>query len=62
MKKDFHSFRYTVSEKLKQSAVEEKIASEIIGHASGSLTYNLYSTGYSPSVLKNKGIKIIKGG
>jgi hypothetical protein len=43
-----------MSNYLKQNAVAEKIANEIIGHESGSLTYNHYASEYNPKILKKE--------
>jgi len=41
-KKSFHSLRYTIVNELKQAGVSEQVASELLGHASQSITYGRY--------------------
>ena len=41
-KKSFHSLRHTFANELKQSGVNEQVASELLGHASQSITYGRY--------------------
>ena len=41
-KKSFHSLRHTFTNELKQSGVNEQLASELLGHASQSITYGRY--------------------
>ena len=41
-KKSFHSLRHTFANELKQSGVNEQVASELIGHATQSITYGRY--------------------
>ncbi|TPE50851.1 hypothetical protein FJM67_09785 [Maribrevibacterium harenarium] len=45
--KVFHSIRKTVATLLENANVPENLAAEIVGHEHGSLTYGLYSGGYS---------------
>ena len=60
LKKDFHSFRYTASNCLKQAGVEEAIANEIEGHEkSNTMSYSLYADAYNPKNLLDKGINKI---
>ncbi|WP_149015156.1 tyrosine-type recombinase/integrase, partial [Escherichia coli] len=39
----FHSFRHTVATQLKQHGVELAYAQAIMGHSSGSITYDRYA-------------------
>ena len=41
-KKSFHSLRHTFTNELKQAGVHEQVASEMLGHASQSITYGRY--------------------
>jgi len=41
-KKSFHSLRHTFANELKQVGVNEQVASELLGHASHSITYGRY--------------------
>ena len=41
-KKSFHSLRHTFANELKQAGVNEQVASELLGHASQSITYGRY--------------------
>ena len=41
-KKSFHSLRHTFANELKQTGVNEQVASELLGHASHSITYGRY--------------------
>ena len=41
-KKSFHSLRHTFANELKQVGVNEQVASELLGHASQSITYGRY--------------------
>ncbi len=56
-RKDFHSFRHTFANKLKQMGVEEYKVSELLGHTNGnSITYNRYG---KQSLLQEK-MEVIK--
>lgn len=50
-KKDFHSFRHTVADHLKQLGVAESLISGILGHSTGGITYSRYGKDYTPEVL-----------
>lgn len=50
-KKDFHSFRHTVADSLKQEGVSEPVAAAILGHKCGGITYNRYGKDFPPSRL-----------
>ena len=41
-KKSFHSLRHTFANELKQVGVNERVASELLGHASQNITYGRY--------------------
>jgi len=53
-KKDFHSFRHTVSNKLKQTNAEHFPTQELLGHSTGSITFGRYGKRYSPKLLKEQ--------
>lgn len=55
-RKDFHSFRHTVGNFLKQTGVDESVVREILGHSSSSITFGRYGKRYSPQVLKERAI------
>lgn len=55
-KKDFHSFRHTVGDFLKQSGVEPSVISELLGHSVDSITLSRYGKRYSPRVLKKQAV------
>jgi integrase len=51
-KKNFHSFRHTVANTLKQAGVVEGVIAEILGHSNGkSITMGRYGKRYRPKVL-----------
>ncbi len=57
-KKDFHSFRHTFANTLKQiHTVEPVMISELLGHEVDSMTMGRYAKRYSPQVLLEQGIK-----
>ena len=58
-KKNFHSFRHTVSDHLKQKGIEPHFVNELLGHASGNIDLERYGKGYNPDILYNKCIKKI---
>ncbi|MCP4596857.1 site-specific integrase [Neptuniibacter sp.] len=47
-KKDFHSFRHTVADHLKQLGVTEGLIAGLLGHKAGGITYSRYGKEYSP--------------
>lgn len=47
-RKDFHSFRHTVADELKQAGVEESLIAALLGHQSGGITYSRYGKDYAP--------------
>lgn len=58
-KKNFHSFRHTVSDHLKQKGIEPHFINELLGHSSGNIDLDRYGKGYNPSILYNKCVKKI---
>ena len=58
-KKNFHSFRHTVSDHLKQKGVEPHFINELLGHSSGNIDLERYGKGYNPDILYNKCVKKI---
>ncbi|WP_336983640.1 MULTISPECIES: site-specific integrase [unclassified Cedecea] len=50
----FHSFRHTVATQLKQHGVELAYAQAIMGHSSGSITYDRYAKEVEVEILKEK--------
>ena len=58
-KKNFHSFRHTVSDHLKQKGIEPHFVNELLGHSSGNIDLERYGKGYNPDILYNKCIKKI---
>ena len=53
-KKNFHSFRHTVSDHLKQKGVEPHFINELLGHSSGNIDLDRYGKGYNSGILFNK--------
>lgn len=51
-KKDFHSFRHTVADELKQKGVNENLIGGILGHTTGGITNTRYGKDFKPEVLK----------
>ena len=58
-KKNFHSFRHTVSDHLKQKGVEPHFVNELLGHTTGNIDQDRYGKGYNPDILYNKCVKKI---
>ena len=58
-KKNFHSFRHTVSDHLKQKGIEPHFVNELLGHSTGNIDLERYGKGYNPSILYNKCVKKI---
>ena len=58
-KKSFHSLRHTFANELKQSGVNEQVASELLGHASQSITYGRYGKESRIEVLLEEISKIV---
>ncbi|MBE9397101.1 tyrosine-type recombinase/integrase [Pontibacterium sp. N1Y112] len=50
-KKDFHSFRHTVADHLKQQGVAESLIGGILGHQTGGITFSRYGKDFKPVVL-----------
>lgn len=48
---DFHSIRHTVATELKQSGVELQYAAQILGHSTGSITYDRYGKAVNTAAL-----------
>ncbi len=57
-KKSFHSLRHTFANELKQVGVNEQVASELLGHASQSITYGRYGKESKIEVLLEEVSKI----
>ncbi|WP_170121121.1 site-specific integrase [Halomonas denitrificans] len=51
-RKDFHSFRHTVADNLKQLGVAEPHIGGILGHSTGGITSTRYGKEYRPEVLQ----------
>lgn len=51
-KKDFHSFRHTVADELKQKGVSENLIGGILGHTTGGITNTRYGKNFKPEVLQ----------
>ena len=49
--KDFHSFRYTIVNELKQKKVDQALVSGIVGHENSIITYSTYGSDYEPKPL-----------
>ncbi|MCH2405817.1 MAG: site-specific integrase, partial [Nitrosopumilus sp.] len=58
-KKNFHSFRHTVSDHLKQKGIEPHFVNELLGHSTGNIDLERYGKGYNPDILYNKCVKKI---
>ena len=58
-KKNFHSFRHTVSDHLKQKGIEPHFINELLGHSTGNIDIERYGKGYNPDILYNKCVKIV---
>lgn len=56
-KKDFHSFRHTFADNLKQTIGEDYRLSEVLGHEVPSMTFGRYGKRYRPSVILDEVIK-----
>lgn len=50
-KKDFHSFRHTVADHLKQQGMVESLIGGLLGHSTGGVTFTRYGKDYKPDVL-----------
>ena len=58
-KKNFHSYRHSVSDHLKQKGIEPHFINELLGHSSGNIDLERYGKGYNPDILYNKCIRKI---
>lgn len=52
--KDFHSYRHTFINTLKQLDANPMMLEEIVGHEHGSMTHDRYGKAYNPKILKEK--------
>lgn len=50
-KKDFHSFRHTLADHLKQKGVAEALVGGILGHQTGGITFSRYGKEFKPESL-----------
>ncbi len=50
-KKDFHSFRHTLADHLKQKGVAEALVGGLLGHQTGGITFGRYGKDFRPDVL-----------
>lgn len=50
-KKDFHSFRHTLADHLKQKGVTESLVGSVLGHLTGGITFGRYGKDFRPEVL-----------
>lgn len=50
-RKDFHSFRHTVADCLKQQGISESLVGGLLGHQSGGITFSRYGKDFRPEVL-----------
>lgn len=50
-KKDFHSFRHTLADHLKQKGVAESLVGGLLGHQAGGITFGRYGKDFRPDVL-----------
>ncbi|MEH6575472.1 MAG: hypothetical protein V7731_00180 [Amphritea sp.] len=51
LKKDFHSFRHTVADHLKQLGVAESLIGGVLGHQAGGITFGWSGKDFKPEVL-----------
>ena len=58
-KKNFHSFRHTVSDHLKQKGIEPHFINQLLGHTQKDISSDRYGEGYNPDILFNKCVKRI---
>ncbi len=52
-KKDFHSFRHTVADELKQRGLPESQIAGLLGHQGGGITFGRYGKDYRPAMLRS---------
>jgi len=50
-KKTFHSFRHTVANTMKQNGVDVSLAAALLGHSTGTMTYDRYGKTLNPEAL-----------
>lgn len=50
-KKDFHSFRHTVADHLKQQGLPESLVGSLLGHTTGGITFSRYGKDFRPKTL-----------
>jgi len=50
-RKDFHSFRHTVADSLKQQGVSEEFVAGLLGHSTGGITFGRYGKDWQPKQL-----------
>lgn len=50
-RKDFHSFRHTLADHLKQKGVTESLVGGLLGHQTGGITFGRYGKDFRPEVL-----------
>ena len=50
-RKDFHSFRHTVADSLKQLGISEAVVGGVLGHTTGGITFTRYGKDFSPKIL-----------
>ena len=55
-KQNFHSFRHTLTDNLKQRLVPESLADELTGHVSTGISYGRYGKAYTLDVLYNEAV------
>ena len=53
-KKNFHSYRHSVSDHLKQKGIEPHFINELLRHSSGNIDLDRYGKGYNSDILFNK--------
>ena len=53
-KLDFHSFRHTLIDHLKQKGIDISFINEYVGHKQGNIDLDRYGKGYNPDILYNK--------
>ncbi|MGU1832539.1 DUF6538 domain-containing protein [Pseudomonas aeruginosa] len=49
--KDFHSFRHTIADHLKQKGISEALVGGLLGHQTGGITFSRYGKDFRPEVL-----------
>lgn len=51
VQKDFHSFRHTIADHLKQKGISEALVGGLLGHQTGGITFSRYGKDFRPEVL-----------